>query len=52
MDDNLIFGVVIGLLMGWNFLPQPAWVRSLFEKFKLIQKYSDETPKEDDSANT
>lgn len=35
---NLLIGVAIGLVLGWNFLPQPAWVKSklaeLLDKFK------------------
>lgn len=35
---NLLIGVAIGLVLGWNFLPQPAWVKSklegLLNKFK------------------
>lgn len=25
---ELVIGFVIGLLIGWNFLPQPAWMKS------------------------
>jgi hypothetical protein len=29
---NLIIGGVIGLLIGWNVLPQPTWVKVLWVK--------------------
>jgi hypothetical protein len=31
---DTIIGIVIGLLIGWNLLPQPAWVRSLIDAAK------------------
>jgi hypothetical protein len=31
---TFIFGVIAGLLVGWNLLPQPAWVKSLIDKIK------------------
>jgi hypothetical protein len=24
---GFILGVVVGLVVGWNFLPQPAWAK-------------------------
>jgi len=30
--SDLLIGVVIGLVVGWNFLPQPQWVRDLWAK--------------------
>jgi hypothetical protein len=31
---GFLLGLVIGLLVGWNLLPQPQWVVNLWEKFK------------------
>lgn len=28
---ELIMGVIVGLVVGWNFLPQPAWVREFID---------------------
>ena len=27
---EFIIGGVVGLIIGWNFLPQPAWIAKLF----------------------
>ncbi len=27
---EFVLGAVIGLVVGWNFLPQPQWVKDLF----------------------
>lgn len=27
-------GLVVGLVVGWNLFPQPAFVKNLFEKVK------------------
>lgn len=32
MLDNLVF-FLAGLLVGWNVLPQPAWVKALYDLF-------------------
>ena len=29
---ELILGFVAGLVVGWNFLPQPQWVKNLLAK--------------------
>lgn len=29
---ELIIGVAIGLIVGWNFLPQPAFMQNLMSK--------------------
>jgi hypothetical protein len=29
---TFIIGAVVGLLVGWNFLPQPEFVKNLFKK--------------------
>lgn len=29
---ELLLGFAAGLVVGWNFLPQPAWVKSLLTK--------------------
>jgi hypothetical protein len=30
MLDNLVF-FLVGLVFGWNVLPQPAWVKALYD---------------------
>jgi hypothetical protein len=30
MFDNLVF-FLAGLLVGWNILPQPAWVKAVYD---------------------
>ena len=30
MFDNLLF-FLVGLIVGWNILPQPAWVKALYD---------------------
>lgn len=30
MFDNLVF-FLVGLVVGWNILPQPAWVKALYD---------------------
>ena len=29
---ELLIGVAIGLVVGWNFLPQPAYIKNLLTK--------------------
>lgn len=29
---ELLIGFAIGLIAGWNFLPQPAWVKAWITK--------------------
>ena len=29
---EILLGFVAGLVVGWNLLPQPTWVRRLYEK--------------------
>lgn len=29
---NLLLGGFIGLMLGWNLLPQPLWAKALWEK--------------------
>ena len=36
LNDLIIF--VAGLIVGWNFLAQPAWVANLVEKAKFWKK--------------
>jgi hypothetical protein len=28
---ELLMGFAAGLVVGWNFLPQPAWIKNLFK---------------------
>ena len=32
---EIIIVFAIGLLVGWNLLPQPAWVKALWDKVVL-----------------
>lgn len=34
---RLLIGFVVGLIIGWNILPQPAWAKSLWDK--LMAKF-------------
>jgi hypothetical protein len=29
---ELVLGIVIGIVIGWNLLPQPAWASNLWHK--------------------
>jgi len=29
---NFIFGALVGLVIGWNFLKQPVWAKELVDK--------------------
>ena len=40
---TFLSGLVVGLIVGWNFLPQPQWVKSLVEK--VVAKISDKLSK-------
>ena len=31
---TFVLGVVVGLLIGWNFLAQPSWAKRLVDKAK------------------
>lgn len=28
---DFIVGIIVGLIVGWNLLPQPAWVRAAYQ---------------------
>lgn len=30
---EMLIGVGIGLVVGWNILPQPTWVRNLYSRW-------------------
>lgn len=32
---EFILGAIVGLIVGWNFLPQPKWVADLVAKAKF-----------------
>jgi hypothetical protein len=36
MENLLWYGLAFaaGLVVGWNFIPQPQWVADIFSKFK------------------
>jgi len=40
---SFLFGLVVGLIVGWNFLPQPQWFKSLVDK--VVAKISDKFSK-------
>jgi len=29
---QVAIGLVVGLILGWNVIPQPAWVEKLYNK--------------------
>jgi hypothetical protein len=29
---EVLIGFVVGLVIGWNFLPQPTWISKYFKK--------------------
>ena len=31
---NLAIGFVVGLIVGWNFLPQPIWAQDFIAKLR------------------
>jgi len=31
---TFLAGAVVGLIVGWNVLPQPDWVKKLIDKIK------------------
>jgi|DEB0MinimDraft_6_1074348.scaffolds.fasta_scaffold464498_1 hypothetical protein len=37
---SLLLGVAIGLIIGWNFLPQPVWVQTAIKKAKEYLGFS------------
>lgn len=30
---EFILGIVVGAVIGWNFLPQPKWVKDLLSRY-------------------
>lgn len=30
---EFMLGCAVGLVVGWNVLPQPAWVKALYERW-------------------
>lgn len=36
---NDLFFLILGMVIGWFFLPSPAWVRSLVSSIPYIGKY-------------
>jgi len=32
MMFDVLIGFAVGLVVGWNLLPQPAWVKNLWTK--------------------
>lgn len=41
---GFIFGFIVGALIGWNLLPQPEWVKNLWNKGeeKVLEEFKDE----------
>ena len=31
---GFVIGLGVGLIVGWNLLPQPAWVKNMFDRSK------------------
>lgn len=31
--SSLVLGLLIGLFVGWNVLPQPAWVAAIYARW-------------------
>jgi hypothetical protein len=29
---EIVVGFIVGVLVGWNILPQPQWVKNLWDK--------------------
>ena len=29
---EILFWVAVGLVVGWNLLPQPAWVKAIYDR--------------------
>jgi hypothetical protein len=30
---DIFFWIAVGMLIGWNVLPQPAWAKALWDKY-------------------
>lgn len=30
--SGFTLGLLVGLVVGWNLLPQPAWIKALYDK--------------------
>lgn len=35
---EFLLGVAVGLVIGWNFLPQPEWVKEKIDKLRSKAK--------------
>jgi len=35
--SDIFLGFVAGLIVGWNFFPQPGWVKALLSKVGLAK---------------
>jgi len=46
---KLIFGFIVGLIIGWNILPQPVWVKSLWNK--IMSKFKKHPSEPADSSS-
>jgi len=42
---RLILGFVVGLIIGWNVLPQPQWAKNLWDK--LMSKFRKQKPEDE-----
>lgn len=31
---ELLIGIAIGLIIGWNFLPQPEWIKQKLDEIR------------------
>lgn len=39
---RLVIGFIIGLIIGWNVLPQPKWIRNIWDK--IVAKFKKPKP--------
>ena len=39
---RLVIGFIVGLIIGWNVLPQPQWIKNLWNK--LMAKFRKPKP--------
>lgn len=30
---TFLFGIAVGLIVGWNLLPQPNWIKAKYQQF-------------------
>ena len=35
---NLLFGLGVGIFLGWVVIPQPMWAQAVYDKIKTVVK--------------